>query len=97
MQPWFTVPFVRDITEKFNKLNSIWGYRFIVLINCENLLSLYMHKDPLLHDKKLNVIYKISCKCAMQIMGQTYRQLRSRITHKNHIRCHNGAPVTRRP
>ena len=46
-----------------------------------------MHKDRLLHDKKLNVVYKISYKCCdANYVGQTCRQLRSRITHKNHMR-----------
>ncbi|XP_018346175.1 PREDICTED: uncharacterized protein LOC108750859 [Trachymyrmex septentrionalis] len=47
-----------------------------------------VHKDPLLRDKKSNVVYKISCKsCDVSYVGQMCRQLKSRITeHKNHIR-----------
>ena len=38
-------------------------------------------KDPLSRDKKSNVIYKISCKsCDARYVGQTCKQLRSRIT-----------------
>jgi len=46
-----------------------------------------VHKDFLLRDKKSNVFYKISCKsCDASYMGQTCRQLKSRITkYKNHI------------
>ena len=41
VQPsWFTVPFVRGITEKFSRLNSErMIVLHIVLINCENSLG----------------------------------------------------------
>ncbi|KYN17601.1 hypothetical protein ALC57_10116 [Trachymyrmex cornetzi] len=47
-----------------------------------------VHKDPIPRDKKSKVVYKISCKsCDASYVGQTCRQLKSRITeHKNHIR-----------
>ena len=44
-----------------------------------------VHKDSLLRNKKLNVIYKIFVRVASYVR-QMYRQLRSRITEcKNHI------------
>ena len=88
MQPsWFTVPFVRGITEKFSRLNS---KRMRVSFYSTNKLREFIkvHKDPLPRDKKSNVVYKISCKsCDVSYVGQMCRQLKSRITeHKNHIR-----------
>ena len=87
MQPsWFTVPFVCGIIEKFSRLNS---ERMRVSFYSTNKLREFfrVYKDSLPHDKKSNVVYKISCKsCDASDVGQTCRQLKSRITnHKNHI------------
>ena len=75
------------ITEKVSRLNS---ERMRVSFYSTNKLRKFIkvHKDPLPRDKKLNVVYKISCKsCDASYVGQTCRQLKSRITeHKNHIR-----------
>ncbi|KYN10475.1 hypothetical protein ALC57_17384 [Trachymyrmex cornetzi] len=83
----FVVPFVHGITEKFNRLNN---EHVRVLFYSVNKLGEFIrvHKDPLPRDKKSKVVYKISCKsCDASYVGQTCRQLKSRITeHKNHIR-----------
>ena len=83
---WFTVLFVRGITEKLSRLNS--EREDIVLYNTNKLREfIRVHKKPLPRDKKSNVVYKISCKsCDASYMGQTCKQLRSRITErKNYI------------
>ncbi|KYN30038.1 hypothetical protein ALC57_00481 [Trachymyrmex cornetzi] len=93
VQPsWFTVPFVRGITEKFNRLNS--EHMRVSFYSVNKLREfIRVHKDPLPRDKKSKVVYKISCKsCDASYVGQTCRQLKSRITeHKNHIRWNTSA------
>ncbi|KYN12032.1 hypothetical protein ALC57_15783, partial [Trachymyrmex cornetzi] len=93
VQPsWFTVPFIRGITEKFNRLNS--EHMRVSLYSVNKLREfIRVHKDPLSRDKKSKVVYKISCKsCDASYVGQTCRQLQSRITeHKNHIRWNTSA------
>ncbi|XP_018313144.1 uncharacterized protein [Mycetomoellerius zeteki] len=84
---WFTVPFVRGIIEKFSRLNS---YRMRVSFYRSNKLREFIrvYEDPLLREKKSNVVYKISCKgFDASYVGHMCRQLKSRVTeHKNHIR-----------
>ncbi|KYQ46149.1 Histone-lysine N-methyltransferase SETMAR [Trachymyrmex zeteki] len=88
VQPsWFTVPFVRGISEKFGRLNS--GQMRVSFYSINKLREfIRVHKDPLPRDKKSNVVYKIFCKsCDASYVGQTCRQLKSRIMeHRNHIR-----------
>ncbi|KYM93792.1 hypothetical protein ALC62_15636 [Cyphomyrmex costatus] len=84
---WFTVPFVRGITEKFNRLNN--SHLRVSYYSSNKLREfIRVHKDPLPREKKSGVVYKISCKgCDASYVGQTCRQLKSRIAeHKNHIR-----------
>ncbi|KYN29422.1 hypothetical protein ALC57_01134, partial [Trachymyrmex cornetzi] len=93
MQPsWFTVSFVRGITEKFSRLNS--EHMRISFYSVNKLREfIRMHKDPLPRDKKSKVAYKILCKsCDASYVGQTCRQLKSRITEcKNHIQWNTSA------
>ena len=72
---WFTVPFVRGIAEKLSRLNS---ERMRISFYSTNKLREFirMHKDSLPHDKKSNIVYKISCKsCDASYVRQTCRQL----------------------
>jgi len=85
VQPsWFTVPFVRGITE--SRLNS---ERMRISFYSKLREFNKVHKDPL-RDKKSNVVHKISCKSSdASYVGQTCRQLKSRITeHKNYQMKH---------
>jgi len=52
------------------------------------LRNIKAHKDPLPNLCKKNVIYKLNCNnCEAICIGQTKRQLKTRITeHKNHIK-----------
>ncbi|KYQ47791.1 hypothetical protein ALC60_13177, partial [Trachymyrmex zeteki] len=88
VQPsWFTVPFVRGITEKFNRLRS--DHMRVSFYSINKLREfIRVQKDPLPRNNRSNVVYKISCKnCDASYVGQTCRQLKTRITeHKNHIR-----------
>ncbi|KYM98541.1 hypothetical protein ALC62_10740 [Cyphomyrmex costatus] len=47
-----------------------------------------VQKDPVPHDTKMNVIYKIKCNdCDATYIGQTKRKLITRVNeHRNHIR-----------
>ena len=62
-------------------------YLFIVLIKWVNILK---YKRIFVSISKSNVVYKISCNnCDASYIGQTGRQLKTRITeYRNHIR-HN--------
>ena len=77
----------RGITEKFGRLNS--DYMRVSFYSINKLREfIRVHKHPLSRDKESNIVYKISCKsCDANYIGQTCRQLKSRIMeHKNHIR-----------
>ncbi|KYQ46168.1 hypothetical protein ALC60_14832, partial [Trachymyrmex zeteki] len=88
VQPsWFTVPFVRGITEKFDRLNN--DHIRVSFYSINKLREfIRVRKDPLSRNKKSNIVYKISCKSSdTSYVEQTYRQLKSRIMeHRNHIR-----------
>ncbi|KYN02856.1 hypothetical protein ALC62_06323 [Cyphomyrmex costatus] len=90
VQPtWFTVPFVRGITEKINRLNnSHLRVQYFEKYRLVSSSCITMHKNPLPREKKSGVVYKISCKnCNASYVGETCRQLKSRIAeHRNHIR-----------
>jgi predicted GIY-YIG superfamily endonuclease len=87
---FFTVPFVSSISEKFRGVTKDLNMR--ISYQSLNKLSRFIkvHKDPLPDSSKRNVVYKINCKsCDASYVGQTGRQLHTRISeHKNQIR-HN--------
>src|SRR5436190_12795753 len=87
---FFTVPFVSSISEKFRGVTRDLHIR--ISYQSLNKLSRFIkvHKDPLPDSSKRNVVYKINCKsCDASYVGQTGRQLHTRISeHKNQIR-HN--------
>jgi len=90
---WFTVPYVDSISDKFRGIinGAVAGLSFFSL----NKLSSFIkaHKDPLPKFSQMNVVYKISCKnCEASYVGQTCRQLKTRISeHKNHINRNTSA------
>ena len=82
---WFTVPFVRGITEKFSKLNKRMRVSFYSTNKLREFIR--VRKDPLPRDKKSNVVYKILCKSYdASCVEQTCRQRLKITEHKNHIR-----------
>lgn len=85
--PWFTIPFLPKIADKFKKVIGDLDARlsFFSLNKLREIIK--VHKDHLpIHSNK-NVVYKIFCKdCDGSYVGQTSRQLKTRITeHRNHI------------
>ncbi|KYN22422.1 hypothetical protein ALC57_05184 [Trachymyrmex cornetzi] len=84
---WLTVPFIPFHTEKFKRFNS---NDIRVSYHSPNKMSKYIkvQKDILNKNCKNNVVYKISCNdCDASYVGQTGRQLRTRISeHRNHIK-----------
>ena len=66
---------INDIRVSFHSPNKMGKY-------------IKIEKDINTHTSKSNVVYKISCNnCDASYVGQTGRQLKSRITeHRNHIR-----------
>ena len=87
---FFTVPFVSSISEKFKGITEDLNMR--ISYQSLNKLSRFIkvHKDPLPDSSRRNVVYKINCEsCDASYVGQTGRQLHTRISeHKNQIR-HN--------
>jgi len=84
---WFTVPFIKTISEKFKSITngSISRLSFFSMNKLNSLIK--VHKDPLPKPSYMNVVYKISCRnCDASYVGQTCRQLKTRISeHKKHI------------
>jgi hypothetical protein len=85
---WFTVPYVPYISEKFK--NVVTDLNVNLSFYSLNKLNNYIkaQKDILPTQSHKNVVYRISCKnCDATYVGQTLRQLKTRITeHRNHIR-----------
>ena len=83
------VPFIALHTEKFKRFNK---NDIRVSFHSPNKMGKYIkvQKDICPHTSKSNVVYKISCNnCDASYVGQTGRQLKTRITeHRNLIR-HN--------
>ena len=86
---WLTVPFIPLHTEKFKRFNK---NDIRVSFHSPNKMGKYIKVQKIIcpHTSKSNVVYKISCNnCDASYVGQTGRQLKTRITkHHNHIR-HN--------
>ncbi|KYM94591.1 hypothetical protein ALC62_14781, partial [Cyphomyrmex costatus] len=84
---WLTVPFVPCHTEKFKRFHN---NDIRVSFRSPNKMSKYVkaQKDSLSKDSRNNVVYKISCNdCVAPYVGQTSRQLKTRISeHSNHIK-----------
>jgi len=84
---WFTVPYINSITEKFKSIanGAVSKLAFFSTNKLNNLIK--VQKDSLPKLSKMNVVYKISCQnCETSYVGQTCRQLKTRISeHKNHI------------
>jgi len=84
---WFTVAFIKTISEKFKSITNgaVSRLSFFSTNKLNSLIK--VHKGPLRKPSNMNVVYKISCKtCDASYMGQTCRQLKTRISeHKNHV------------
>ncbi|XP_018374076.1 PREDICTED: uncharacterized protein LOC108768217 [Trachymyrmex cornetzi] len=84
---WLTVPYIPTHSEKFKRIKCD---DIRVSFRSPNKINKYIkvQKDPRPKDSKNNVVYEIECKdCAATYVGQTGRQLKTRIAkHKNHIR-----------
>jgi len=87
--PFFTIPYVSCITEKF--IHFFKKITFSKLaFTCYNKLNKFIkvHKDVLPVLSRSNVVYKINCSdCDASYVGQTERTLNTRVNeHKSHIR-----------
>lgn len=88
---FFTIPYVPNFSEKFINITRHTDVR----ISYQSLNKLNKiiktHKDPLPDSSQSNVVYKINCcDCDASYVGQTGRQLNTRIKeHKNHILRNN--------
>ncbi|XP_018310412.1 uncharacterized protein [Mycetomoellerius zeteki] len=58
-----------------------------LLVTTPGFVKNRVQKDPVPRSNKSNAVYKLSCKdCDASYVGQTYRQLKTKVTeHKNHI------------
>ncbi|XP_018373120.1 PREDICTED: uncharacterized protein LOC108767647 [Trachymyrmex cornetzi] len=92
MTSWFSVPFIKNITDRFMKLNRD---DLKVSFFSSNKINKFVrvHKDRIPDEVKNDVVYKISCNdCNATYVGQTSRQLKTRIyEHRNHIRWNTSA------
>lgn len=90
---FFTIPYVKDISERFLSLNN---NIFKVAFTLTNKLNKFIKtgKDPLSSDDQSNVVYKISCKdCNATYVGQTKRKLKTRINeHRADIKKSSRTP-----
>ncbi|KYM94743.1 hypothetical protein ALC62_14621, partial [Cyphomyrmex costatus] len=86
---WLTVPFIPFHTKKFKRFNND---EIKVSFHSPNKMGkcIKVQKDSLSHTSKSNVVYRIQCNdCDASYVGQTGRQLKTRINeHRSHIR-HN--------
>jgi len=89
LQPYFTIPYVSCIANKF--IQFLKNISFCKLsFSCLNKLNKFIkvHKDMLSTTTRSNVVYKIECSnCDASYVGQTKRLLKDRICeHRNHIK-----------
>jgi len=75
---WFIISFILSIFEKFN--SSEIRVFFFSLNKLHKFIK--VHKDPLPHNSKNSIVYRISCdeNCDASYVGQTDRQLKTRIS-----------------
>ena len=82
-----TVPYIPNLSEKFNQFNR---KNIKVSFYSTNKLNKYIkvYKDSCSQMSKNNVVYKIKCNnCNIFYVGQTGRQFKTRMAeHRNHIR-----------
>jgi len=88
-QPYFTIPYVSCIANKF--IQVFKNISFCKLsFSCLNKLNKFIkvHKDMLSTTTRSNVVYKIECSnCDASYVGQTKRLLKDRLCeHRNHIK-----------
>ncbi|KYN31257.1 hypothetical protein ALC56_14440, partial [Trachymyrmex septentrionalis] len=91
---WLTIPFIPLHTEKFRTVHRNKS-DIRVAFYSPNKMDKYIkvQKDTCPRTSKSNVVYKILCNnCDASYVGQTGRQLKTRIAeHRNHIR-HKASP-----
>lgn len=92
--PWFTIPYVYSISDKFKNVTRDMDVRlsFFSLNKLNRVIR--VHKDSLPTSSKKNVVYKIDCNdCDASYVGQTKRQLKTRIAErKQHINRRTTTP-----
>jgi len=80
------LPCIRNISETIK--SSIDGNKYITGYRILNKLTGYIkrHKDINKHDTKNNIVYKIFCNnCNASYVGQTKRQLKTKLTNMRKI------------
>ena len=91
---FFLIPYIKGISERFSKIAE--KYQFRLAFSCNNKLDKFIKtgKDILDSMHHCNVVYKIDCHdCDASYVGQTKRQLRTRIReHKADIKKRSGSP-----
>ena len=90
-EDFFTVPYVKRISERFSKLTKKYGFN--VAYSCGNSLNKFIKKgkDKIDNLCRSNVVYKIKClECEASYVGQTKRQLKTRVKeHRSNINRSN--------
>jgi len=82
---YFTIPYIRNISEIIASLiNKSFTVGYKCLNQIDNIVK--AHKNQTEHNYKSNIVYKIYCQnCDALYVGQTKRQLKTRIKHFNKL------------
>jgi len=75
---FFTIPYIKNFSEIFHVSKKLRTLAFTVKNKLNTVVKL--HKDSLTKMQHSNIVYKLSCsKCEASYVGQTKRQLKTRI------------------
>jgi len=87
---WFTIPYIPSFTDKFKRFNNKDLKVFFFSLNKLNKF-IKVWKDSRPQSTKNNVVHKIECKdCNLSYVGQTGRQLNTRIKELRNIRSNTS-------
>ena len=92
---YFVVPYVRNISDRFFPIANSLGLKTAFSVDHSLKSFIKVVKDPLDKMTLCNVVYKLKCQdCSATYVGQTKRQLRTRINeHRKDIKKTYGVSV----
>ena len=84
-----SLPYVKGVSEKLGKILARYGITAAHKSRPTLKNQLCHLKDPIPRDQRKGAIYKITCGCSQQYIGETLRPFQTRIKeHK--VACHKG-------
>ena len=91
---FFIIPYVKNISEKFNSITN--RHQLRIAFSCNNKLNTFIKtgKDKLELEDSKDVVYRIDCQdCDALYIGQTKRKLKTRLKeHWSDINKKSGTP-----